>query len=111
MEVAAESVHGALDAFMAIIVSGSQDLLQQWRCRWNVQATIKHNHTVEQRALGHRVRRSRLVIDSEVKAEQLADPVVLWNGREPLVEEVLLANWGCQKAAWPAGRLDCIELQ
>ena len=35
---------------------------------------------------------SRLVIDSEVEAEQLVDPVVLWNGREPLVEEVLEAE-------------------
>ena len=65
VEVAAESVYGALDAFMAIIVSGSQDQLQQWRCWWNVQATIKHNHTVEhgpRRGVGAR---ANLLLESD----------------------------------------------
>ena len=42
-------------------------------------------------SVGHRVRRPRLVLDGEVKAQKLPHPVVLRDRREPLIEQVLEA--------------------
>jgi len=36
--------------------------------------------------VGDRVRRARLVLDREIKPEELAHPMVLWDRREPLVK-------------------------
>jgi hypothetical protein len=43
------------------------------------------------RRVGHRVQPPRSVLDGEVEPEQLADPLVLRNGGEALVQEVLQA--------------------
>jgi hypothetical protein len=48
VEVAAKVVYSVLHTLMVILVYSGQDLLQQWRCRRNVQASVKGHHVVNQ---------------------------------------------------------------
>ena len=44
------------------------------------------------RGISHSVCSARLVLDREVETEKLPDPMVLWDGCKPLVEEILEAE-------------------
>jgi hypothetical protein len=47
MKVMAEAVEGAVDALMAIVMDHGQDLLQEQRGCWDVEAPVEHHHVVD----------------------------------------------------------------
>jgi hypothetical protein len=60
------------------------------RCRESQDRPLLAGITPGQ-GIGDGVGGARLVLDCEVKPEELAHPVVLWDRREPLIEKELEA--------------------
>jgi hypothetical protein len=97
-----------------VVLLGLSELVDEVKARSRVGKELSIHGVAHGQRVGDDVRRARLVLDGEIEAQQLANPKVLRNGGQALVQQILqdvVICLDCETAppeVWPlvAHRLD-----
>jgi hypothetical protein len=90
-----------------VVLLGLSELVDEVEARSREGKELSLHGVALGQRVGNGVRRARLVLDGEVEAQQLANPVVLRNGGQALVQQILQAvviRLDCETApleVWP----------